>query len=185
MRPSFHILVNTSNWVSYILDNLVGKVLGSAFWLFISWALVGAPTSRQRWTFVISGTAKCRCRYASMNFILYLFEASSSHSCSFRVWLTSKPSWEIGPRLSAFSFIITANWKFKCVHNAALSCQCSRASTISPILFSLDSELAMDTFFLCFALDVTANCICEIHWIGHDGFDINTVNKLSCLAIKY
>ena len=94
MRPSFHILVNTSNWVTYILENLVGKVLGSAFWLFITWAIVGAPTSRQRWTFVISGTAKCRCRYASMSFILYLFEASSSHSCSFRVWLKSKPSWE-------------------------------------------------------------------------------------------
>ena len=91
---------------------------------------------------------------------------------------------KIGPRLSAFSFIIPANWKFKFLHDAALSCQCSIASTISPILFSLDSELAIDTFFLCFALDVTANCICEIHCISHDGFDFNTVNKLSCLTIN-
>ena len=29
-------------------------------------------------------------------------------------------------------------------------------------------------------LDVSANCICEIHCIALDGFDTNTVHKLSC-----
>ena len=29
------------------------------------------------------------------------------------------------------------------------------------------------------ALDITANCICEIHCLVLDGFDLNTVHKLS------
>ena len=29
------------------------------------------------------------------------------------------------------------------------------------------------------ALDVTANCICEIHCFALDGFDLNTVHQLS------
>ena len=35
------------------------------------------------------------------------------------------------------------------------------------------------TFLDYFALDVTANCICEIHSIALDGFDLNTAHKLS------
>ena len=31
----------------------------------------------------------------------------------------------------------------------------------------------------CIALDVTANCICEIHCLALDGFDLNTYHKLS------
>ena len=34
-----------------------------------------------------------------------------------------------------------------------------------------------DTFFV--SPDVTANCICEIHCLALDGFDLNTVLKLS------
>ena len=34
-------------------------------------------------------------------------------------------------------------------------------------------------FLQCLALDATANCICEIRCIALDGFDLNTVHKLS------
>ena len=34
-------------------------------------------------------------------------------------------------------------------------------------------------FLYYLALDVTANCICEIHCLPLDGFDLNTVHKLS------
>ena len=39
-------------------------------------------------------------------------------------------------------------------------------SCIKPFLYYLD-------------LDVTANCICEIHCLALDGFDLYTVHKLS------
>ena len=29
------------------------------------------------------------------------------------------------------------------------------------------------------ALDITSNCICKIHWLLLDSFDLNTVHKLS------
>ena len=35
------------------------------------------------------------------------------------------------------------------------------------------------TFLQYLALDVTANCNSEIHFIALDGFDLNTVHKLS------
>ena len=38
--------------------------------------------------------------------------------------------------------------------------------------------LPTDLFSLFLALDVTANCICEIRRLALDGFDINTVHKL-------
>ena len=38
--------------------------------------------------------------------------------------------------------------------------------------------LPTDLFSLFLALDVTANCICEIRRLALDGFDINTVDKL-------
>ena len=33
--------------------------------------------------------------------------------------------------------------------------------------------------FLYLSLDVTANCISKIHCLAQDGFDLNTVHKLS------
>ena len=35
------------------------------------------------------------------------------------------------------------------------------------------------TFLLCLALGVTANCICEIHCLAVDGFNLHNVHKLS------
>ena len=35
-----------------------------------------------------------------------------------------------------------------------------------------------EVFLLYLALDVTPNCICEIHFLALDGFDLNTVHKL-------
>ena len=35
------------------------------------------------------------------------------------------------------------------------------------------------TFLEYLALDITANCICEIHCLALDGFDHNTVHQLS------
>ena len=35
------------------------------------------------------------------------------------------------------------------------------------------------TFLLYLALDVTANCICEINCLALDGFHLNTVHQLS------
>ena len=37
----------------------------------------------------------------------------------------------------------------------------------------------MKPFLLYLALDVTTNCIREIHCLALDGFDINTIHKLS------
>ena len=37
----------------------------------------------------------------------------------------------------------------------------------------------MQHFLLFLALDVTASCICEIHSLAVDGFNINGVHKLS------
>ena len=34
------------------------------------------------------------------------------------------------------------------------------------------------SFLYYLALDITANCICEIHWLALDGLDLNTVHKL-------
>ena len=47
-------------------------------------------------------------------------------------------------------------------------------------------EAFLDTlnFFYCWALDVTANCICQIICKALDGFDLNTVHKLSCKEKK-
>ena len=36
-----------------------------------------------------------------------------------------------------------------------------------------------NSFQRCLALDITANCICEIHCLALDGFDLHTVHKLS------
>ena len=36
-----------------------------------------------------------------------------------------------------------------------------------------------NSFQWCLALDITANCICEIHCLALDGFDLHTVHKLS------
>ena len=40
-------------------------------------------------------------------------------------------------------------------------------------------------FLQYLALDVTANCICEVHCIALDGFDFNTVHQLSSKEKKY
>ena len=40
-------------------------------------------------------------------------------------------------------------------------------------------------FLQCLTLDVTANCTCEIHCLVLDGFDLNTVHKLSNKEKKY
>ena len=41
------------------------------------------------------------------------------------------------------------------------------------------------TFLLYLALDITAHCICEIHGLALDGFDLNTVQKLSSKEKKF
>ena len=41
-------------------------------------------------------------------------------------------------------------------------------------------EKIKEVHFLWYlALDITANCICEIHCLALDGFDLNSVHKLS------
>ena len=47
------------------------------------------------------------------------------------------------------------------------------------MLFISSSARLMLAWFFGVALDVTANCICEIHCLALDGFNINTVHKLS------
>ena len=42
-----------------------------------------------------------------------------------------------------------------------------------------ENYLMQKTFLLCLALDVTTNCIFEIHCIALDRFDLNTVHTLS------
>ena len=37
----------------------------------------------------------------------------------------------------------------------------------------------MCQFFKYLAMDITPTCICEIHCLALDGFDLNTVRKLS------
>ena len=41
------------------------------------------------------------------------------------------------------------------------------------------STKVLPSSFFVVALDVTANCICEIHCLALDGFDLNIVHKLS------
>ena len=37
----------------------------------------------------------------------------------------------------------------------------------------------MEEFLKYLALDVTSNCVCELNCLARDGFDLNTVHKLS------
>ena len=40
------------------------------------------------------------------------------------------------------------------------------------------TQFGLNSFLLYLALDVTANCNCEIHCLALDGFDLNTVHQL-------
>ena len=44
---------------------------------------------------------------------------------------------------------------------------------------------SLDTFLMYFILDVTTNCICEVHCLALDGFDRNALQKLGSKEKRY